>query len=91
MPPGYDRWVALVGNSRYYNYTLSIDGHPELHSDDYQQDYLTDLLVISCSCKRPPGVTGCADGTDSVNWVKHQKLKLKLPNDVCVLAITAVT
>ena len=45
VPPGYDRWVALVGNSRYYNFTLSVDGKEEIHGDDYGADYLTDLLV----------------------------------------------
>ncbi|EFX81190.1 hypothetical protein DAPPUDRAFT_50373 [Daphnia pulex] len=46
VPPGYDRWVGLVGNSRYYNYTLSVDGQPRDHGDDYHLDYLTDVLVF---------------------------------------------
>jgi len=45
VPPGYDRWMGLVGNSRYYDYTLSVDGRPESHAGNYSQDYLTDLLV----------------------------------------------
>ena len=45
VPPGYDRWIGLVGNSRYYNYTLSVDGREETHGNDYTEDYLTDLLV----------------------------------------------
>lgn len=32
-------------NSRYYNYTLFVDGKAHNHGDDYAKDYLTDLLV----------------------------------------------
>ncbi|TRY55326.1 hypothetical protein DNTS_009034 [Danionella cerebrum] len=45
VPPGWDQWYALVGNSQYYNYTLSVNGKEEQHGDDYQKDYLTDLVL----------------------------------------------
>ena len=44
VPPGWDWWFGLVGNSKYYNYTLSVDGKPEHHGDNYSTDYLTDVL-----------------------------------------------
>ena len=49
VPPGWDRWNGLVGNSRYYNYTLSVGdsasgGTAEKHHDVYHDDYLTLLL-----------------------------------------------
>ncbi|XP_059351288.1 N-acetylglucosamine-6-sulfatase-like isoform X4 [Daphnia carinata] len=47
VPPGYNRWVGLVGNSRYYNYTLSVDGRRRDHGEDYHRDYLTDVLVCN--------------------------------------------
>ncbi|KAK5598528.1 hypothetical protein CRENBAI_008897 [Crenichthys baileyi] len=45
VPPGWDQWNALVGNSQYYNYTLSVNGKAEQHGDSYEKDYLTDLIV----------------------------------------------
>ncbi|XP_069022326.1 glucosamine (N-acetyl)-6-sulfatase (Sanfilippo disease IIID), b [Embiotoca jacksoni] len=45
VPPGWDQWHALVGNSQYYNYTLSVNGKEEKHGDSYEKDYLTDLIM----------------------------------------------
>lgn len=42
VPKGYDWWIGLKGNSRYYNYTLSING-TKRHCTD---QYLTDVIVI---------------------------------------------
>lgn len=42
VPDGYDWWLGLKGNSKYYNYTLSINGTTLKLKDEY----LTDLLVI---------------------------------------------
>ncbi|CAL4098117.1 unnamed protein product, partial [Meganyctiphanes norvegica] len=44
VPPGWDWWVGLVGNSRYYNYTLSVNGTEEIHGDNPQKDYLTNVI-----------------------------------------------
>lgn len=41
IPPGWSDWHGLVGQSRYYNYTISHNGVP-IHSDDL---YLTDIIV----------------------------------------------
>lgn len=44
VPPGYDKWVGLVRNSRFYNYSLSYNGEITKHLDNYYKDYLTDLV-----------------------------------------------
>ena len=44
VPPGWDWWLGLVGNSKYYNYTLSVNGKPRHHGDNYARDYLTDVI-----------------------------------------------
>lgn len=38
---------SQVGNSQYYNYSLSVNGKKEKHGDSYGDDYLTDLIVSS--------------------------------------------
>ncbi|KAM9306329.1 glucosamine (N-acetyl)-6-sulfatase (Sanfilippo disease IIID), b [Pholidichthys leucotaenia] len=45
VPSGWDQWHALMGNSQYYNYTLSVNGKEEKHNDSYEEDYLTDLIL----------------------------------------------
>jgi len=44
IPPGWDSWNGLVGNSKYYNYKLSVNGKEERHGSDYESDYLTDVI-----------------------------------------------
>lgn len=40
VPVGYDWWLGLHGNSRYYNYTLSVNGTAKHFTDEY----LTDVM-----------------------------------------------
>lgn len=43
VPPGWDWWAGLVGNSKYYNYSLSINGTEKKYGDK-PKDYLTDVI-----------------------------------------------
>uniref|UniRef100_A0A3P9LXH6 N-acetylglucosamine-6-sulfatase n=1 Tax=Oryzias latipes TaxID=8090 RepID=A0A3P9LXH6_ORYLA len=44
VPPGWSYWFALEKNSKYYNYTMSVNGKAQKHGADYSRDYLTDVL-----------------------------------------------
>ncbi|KAM8883844.1 N-acetylglucosamine-6-sulfatase [Synchiropus picturatus] len=45
VPPGWNLWVGLEKNSKYYNYSLSVNGKRQKHGADYSKDYLTDVLA----------------------------------------------
>lgn len=42
VPPGWNQWFGLYGNSKYYNYTLNENGVPK----EYNDEYLTDVIRI---------------------------------------------
>ena len=57
---GWDHWAGLIGNSRYYNYILNINGRLERHGNNYTQDYLTDVIgrlalnfLSNRTCEKP--------------------------------------
>ncbi|XP_014213111.1 N-acetylglucosamine-6-sulfatase-like [Copidosoma floridanum] len=43
VPPGWDQWYGLIGNSRYYNYSLSVNGVEKKYGAE-PSDYLTDVI-----------------------------------------------
>ena len=43
VPPGWDRWVSFV-HSGYYDYGLTVDGHPRFHGQNPDEDYSTVVL-----------------------------------------------
>ncbi|NP_001153351.1 glucosamine (N-acetyl)-6-sulfatase precursor [Nasonia vitripennis] len=43
VPPGWDKWYGLIGNSRYYDYSLSINGAEKKYGSS-PTDYLTDVI-----------------------------------------------
>merc|ERR1711963_155263 len=45
VPVGWNSWYGLVGNSKYYNYKVSVDGIAEQHGNNYEDDYFTDRVL----------------------------------------------
>jgi N-acetylglucosamine-6-sulfatase len=45
VPAGWTNWQGLVGNSVYYDYTISDNGVAEVHGNVYEADYLPDVIL----------------------------------------------
>ncbi|XP_071964343.1 extracellular sulfatase Sulf-1-like isoform X1 [Antedon mediterranea] len=45
IPDGWGEWVALLQNSRYYNYSINRNGNIHRHGDNYYRDYFPDLIA----------------------------------------------
>ena len=45
VPPGWNHWSGLVRNSRFYNYSINVNGKIVKYKNDYKKDYFTDVMT----------------------------------------------
>ncbi|XP_037078777.1 extracellular sulfatase Sulf-2-like [Pollicipes pollicipes] len=45
VPAGWDHWSSLILNSKYYNYSMNVNGRRVEHGWQYPKDYLPSVVV----------------------------------------------
>ena len=75
-------WTGLKGNSKFYNYSLSINGEEEKHGDDYESDYLTDVMGRKAA--------DFLDNLDGKSGIKFKKPISKLHFSTLIYSINTI-
>ena len=50
VPPGWDRWMGLIGNTKFYDYSVYVSNKPgivreETHGRNFNKDYFPNVII----------------------------------------------
>ncbi|XP_063220203.1 N-acetylglucosamine-6-sulfatase-like isoform X7 [Bacillus rossius redtenbacheri] len=69
VPLGWDWWIGLVGNSRYYNYTLSLNGTAKTLTSEYLTNVIDKHWLLRMSpAPLPDSMSSHLDNIYSSRW-----------------------